>query len=98
MFVRIVKMSFHLENISKFESIFDAKKELIRANKGCHLLELYQDQQQPGIFFTYSYWDTPQDLENYRNSDLFKKVWADTKALFNDKPQAWSVAKKVVLA
>ena len=97
MFVRIVKMSFHLENISAFEAIFEEKKALIRANKGCCLLELYQDQHNPGLFFTYSYWETAQDLENYRNSDLFKKVWATTKALFNAKPEAWSVDKKVVL-
>jgi hypothetical protein len=29
-------------------------------------------------------------LENYRNSDLFKTTWAATKALFNDKPMAFS--------
>ncbi|MFT5673230.1 MAG: hypothetical protein ACI9JT_001876, partial [Polaribacter sp.] len=37
------------------------------------------------------------DLENYRNTDLFKDVWAKTKVFFNDKPLAWSVDKKVTL-
>jgi len=97
MFVRIVKMSFHTDKIADFEAIFESKKELIRANKGCNLLELYQDKTNPEIFFTYSYWEKEEDLERYRNSDLFKKVWAETKALFNDKPQAWSVDKKVCL-
>lgn len=97
MFVRIVKMSFHPDKIATFEAIFESKKELIRNNKGCQLLELYQDKTNPEIFFTYSYWEAEQDLENYRNSDLFKKVWAATKVLFNDKPLAWSVDKKVSL-
>jgi len=97
MFVRIVKMSFHSDKIAEFKDIFNSKKELIRANNGCSLLELYQDKTNPEIFFTYSYWDTEQDLENYRNSDLFKNVWAQTKALFNDKPAAWSVDKTVSL-
>jgi hypothetical protein len=97
MFVRIVKMSFHSKNIQEFEIIFEEKKELIRQNKGCQLLELYQDKNNPEIFFTYSYWDKEEDLERYRNSELFKNVWKKTKALFNDKPFAWSVDKKVSL-
>ncbi|PQJ72343.1 MULTISPECIES: putative quinol monooxygenase [Polaribacter] len=97
MFVRIVKMSFHKEHIESFLSIFEEKKTLIRASKGCTLLELYQDKTTPEIFFTYSYWEKEEDLETYRNSLLFKEVWAKTKALFNDKPLAWSVDKKVSL-
>ena len=51
----------------------------------------------PEIFFTYSYWNDEQDLENYRKSELFKTVWAKTKMFFNDKPLAWSVDKKLSL-
>jgi heme-degrading monooxygenase HmoA len=97
MFVRIVKMSFHTKHVSKFLAVFEDKKQLIRGSNGCKLLELYQDKTNPEIFFTYSYWESEQDLENYRNSELFKNVWAKTKALFNDNPAAWSVDKKVSL-
>ena len=97
MFVRIVKMSFHKKHIDEFSSMFEAKKAFIRASKGCELLELYQDKNNPEIFFTYSYWENEQDLENYRNSELFKDVLAKTKVFFNDKPLAWSVDKKVSL-
>ena len=97
MFVRIVKMSFQPEKIEEFLANFNTKKEFIRNSPGCQLLELYRDKSNSDIFFTYSYWDTEQDLENYRNSDLFKGVWAQTKVLFNDKPLAWSVDKTVSL-
>lgn len=97
MFVRIVKMSFHQKHVATFQSIFKEKKHFIRASNGCSLLELYQDKNNPDIFFTYSYWEKEQDLENYRNSELFKDVWAKTKILFNDKPLAWSVDKKISL-
>jgi len=97
MFVRIVKMSFHPENIDQFLANFDRKKEFIRNSPGCRLLELYRGKQDENIFFTYSYWEKEEDLENYRNSDLFKEVWAQTKILFNDRPQAWSVDKVVTL-
>lgn len=97
MFVRIVKMSFHSKFIADFEKMFDEKKALIRKSEGCLLLELYQDKNNPEQFFTYSYWNSENDLENYRNSDLFKETWKQTKTYFNDKPQAWSVDKKVSL-
>ncbi|WP_440067032.1 putative quinol monooxygenase [Tenacibaculum discolor] len=93
MFVRIVKMSFQPEKIEEFLNYFNSKKEFIRNSPGCRLLELYRDKTNPNIFFTYSYWDTEEDLENYRNSELFKGVWSQTKVLFNDKPLAWSVDK-----
>ncbi|WP_288955586.1 antibiotic biosynthesis monooxygenase family protein [uncultured Polaribacter sp.] len=97
MFVRIVKMSFHQKYIADFLTMFEEKKSLIRASKGCELLELYQDKNNPDIFFTYSYWNAEEDLENYRNSDLFKTTWKQTKTYFNDAPQAWSVDKRVSL-
>jgi len=93
MFVRIVKMGFEASKIETFLQNFNNNKEKIRNSKGCRLLELYRDKKEPTLFFTYSYWETEQDLENYKNSDLFKVVWAKTKVLFNQKPEAWSVDK-----
>jgi len=91
--VRIVKMSFKSDKIDDFLVNFNDNKEKIRNTNGCSFLELYRDKTNQNIFFTYSYWETAQDLENYRNSDLFTNVWAKTKVLFNDKPEAWSVDK-----
>ena len=97
MFVRIVKLSFAEENINVFKTNFETIKHKIRAFEGCQLLELYQDKHNSNIFFTYSYWNTEEDLEHYRNSELFKGVWAKTKPLFNAKPEAWSVDKIALL-
>ncbi|MBD3583085.1 putative quinol monooxygenase [Flavobacterium selenitireducens] len=97
MFIRIVKLSFHIENVPAFLENFELMKQQIRNAPGNRLLELYRDKQNPGVFFTYSYWETEQDLENYRQSELFYDVWAFTKKLFNDKPEAWSVDRLVSL-
>jgi heme-degrading monooxygenase HmoA len=98
MFVRIVKLSFHEESIPAFLANFEIIKERIRTAPGNRLLELYQDKDNKSIFFTYSYWETEQDLENYRTSEFFNEVWSFTKKLFNDKPEAWSVDKLASLA
>ena len=97
MFVRIVKMSFHEDKIDAFLSNFEAIKHHIRNFPGNRFLELYRDRDDPTIFFTYSYWENEDDLENYRKSELFNEVWAFTKQLFKAKAEAWSVDKLVTL-
>lgn len=97
MIIRIVKMTFHPEKIKEFEHIFNESKHLIRNMKGCSHLELLNDVNESNIYFTYSYWESENDLNNYRNSEIFVKVWAQTKILFIAKPEAWSVEQKVVL-
>jgi len=91
MLIRIVKMGFDEANINAFLSNFETYKNKIRNFKGCLFLELYRDTNDPTIFFTYSYWESDQHLENYRQSDIFKSVWTITKPLFNRFPEAWSV-------
>jgi len=97
MFVRIVKMSFEPSKVEEFLGHFETHKKQIRAFVGCQLLELYRDRNQKHVFFTYSFWDSEDHLENYRQSELFKNVWSKTKPLFNDKPEAWTVDKVVSL-
>lgn len=98
MLVRIVKMSFHQEHIETFLSNFNKKKEEIRKSAGCNLLELYRDKNDSSIFFTYSYWESEEDLNEYRKSELFNETWSKTKVLFNSKPHAWSVEKMISLS
>ena len=51
------------ENILKVDSFlthqvdFKLMKEKIRNAPGNRLLELYQDKNNPELFFTYSYWE-----------------------------------------
>lgn len=95
--VRIVKMSFSESGINDFLNTFERNKTKIKNFKGCRLLELYRDKKDPNVFFTYSYWDSENDLEQYRQSELFKTVWSQIKPLFNAKPEAWSVDKVATL-
>ena len=91
MFTRIVKMEFKAENVTAFLSNFKEVKSKIRGFPGCLFLELYSDKKDETIYFTYSRWENESDLEMYRNSELFKGVWATTKPMFRSKAQAWSV-------
>ncbi len=84
-------MVFRTEEIDNFRTLFEERKQRIGTFPGCRGVELLQDISEPAIFFTYSHWDGPEYLEQYRQSDLFQDTWARTKVLFADKPEAWSV-------
>ena len=92
MIVRLVKMTFRPEEVNVFTALFNERKQTIRAFPGCTHLELWQDSTHGNVFFTYSMWNTEADLNHYRFSEFFKDTWSKTKALFADKPQAWSVS------
>ena len=95
--IRIVKMTFKPEQVSTFLANFEKVHNHIRAFEGVQHLELLKDKNNPNIYFTYSVWRNEIYLEKYRNSDLFKSVWAVTKPLFSEKAEAWSVDSLVKL-
>ncbi len=97
MLVRTVKMTFSANKTDEFQTRFHNIKHTILEFEGCELLELYQDKKDSTIFFTYSYWQSEEYLNRYRNSDFFKEVWSHTKKMFTSKPEAWSVDKIVSL-
>jgi quinol monooxygenase YgiN len=84
-------MTFEPAQVETFLTLFDAYKSKIRASEGCHELKLLNDQNSPNIFFTYSEWENEESLNKYRYSELFKTVWGQTKILFKEKAEAWSV-------
>ena len=90
-------MTFRPEEVENFQALFEERKERIRHFEGCRHLELWQDAHNPNIFFTYSNWDSEEHLNRYRFSELFKDTWSRTKALFAEKPNAWSVVRKMTV-
>lgn len=90
MIERIVRMSFETTSIQDFLQVFERSKKAIAVFPGCKGLRLLKDLHHDHVFLTYSYWDSEDDLNAYRHSELFKTTWAQTKILFNQKPIAWS--------
>ncbi|MCY7421268.1 MAG: antibiotic biosynthesis monooxygenase [Chitinophagaceae bacterium] len=91
MLIRLVKMSFRDEAIPAFLQLFNERKQQIRDFDGCLHVELWQERLHANIFFTYSHWVDATALDHYRNSPFFADTWQQTKQLFNERPEAWSV-------
>jgi heme-degrading monooxygenase HmoA len=97
MIVRVVKMYFREEEVERFLQVFEDSKEQIRNFPGVKHLELLQGTKEKNIIFTYSHWESEEDLENYRKSELFRSTWAKTKPLFKEAAEAWSTHRPHVL-
>lgn len=95
MLMRIVKLNFRQDKIQEFLKIFEGHRETIKSFSGFSGIELYQEKSKPEVFFTHSLWEDEAALENYRKSDYFHVIWSRIKVLFADKPEAWSLEKKV---
>ncbi len=91
MIKRIVRLSFRHEEVENFLAVFERSKVNISNFEGCYHLELLRDKQHSNVFFTYSFWENEAALNRYRQSPFFQDTWQQTKALFNDKPKAWSL-------
>lgn len=90
MLIRIVRMTFRADKVENFLEIFNRSKHQIRAFEGCLHLEFLRDKNASNIMLTYSHWVSEEHLNIYRDSELFKTTWTATKALFADKPMAFS--------
>jgi quinol monooxygenase YgiN len=84
---RLVRMSFQTDRISDFMEVFEDSKEKIRNFPGCLALNLIVDFEDSSIIYTSSIWRAIEDLENYRNSELFIQTWRKTKIHFKEKAQ-----------
>lgn len=92
MIKRIVKMTFRPDGVDSFlKDVFEPSKTAIRAFPGCRHMELLRHVREREVLFTLSVWESEADLENYRQSELFRATWVKTKALFAQPAEAWSV-------
>jgi len=90
MITRIVKLTFAEQHVQDFLQVFDDSAHLIRGFSGCQSMILLRDKTNSNVFFTYSIWEDESDLEMYRKSELFGKVWGTVKQYFAARPEAWS--------
>jgi len=91
MITRLVKLSLKADKASEFEKLFYQTQALIEGFEGCHTTNLFKISGSASQYFTISYWNTEQDLENYRMSNLFKNVWSQVKPLFAENAEAWTL-------
>lgn len=91
MLVRVVKMKFEAQYLSAFLAHFESIKWQVAQFEGCNGMQLLQDQNDPCLIFTYSIWQSEQDLNNYRHSELFASIWPKIKPWFAQKAEAWSL-------
>ncbi|MDH3651032.1 MAG: antibiotic biosynthesis monooxygenase [Saprospiraceae bacterium] len=89
--IRLVKLTVKPDQIQTFKEIFHSNSKVIARQAGCSILELWQDQENPQIFYTYSQWQSADCLESYRASPFFGALWIKVKPLFEQGAQVWNL-------
>lgn len=89
--IRIVRLELKPENCSEFEAFFEKTKATIASMPGCNGVKLYKDADLSYVYYTHSNWDSVDALNAYRDSEFFKKTWAYTKTLFQNRASAFSL-------
>ncbi len=98
MITRIVRLTIAAEKQADFERTFWSTYPLISAVSGCTELKLFRDADLPEVFITFSKWNRAEDLEAYRNSELFKRTWDTVKPMFAAKAVAFSMVDSPALS
>lgn len=88
--IRLVKLTIDSNKKEAFLDSFNQFKDTISTYPGCKGMRLLMDKNDPQTVFTYSEWESDEALENYRNSELFTKVWPALKASFAGRTEVWS--------
>ena len=88
--LRIVQLTFEAEHVASFQALFEETAPKVRRFSGCQHLELWQDVQNPSHFATYSWWESEDALNAYRDSPFFQGTWARIKPWFAAAPRAVS--------
>lgn len=91
MIYRIVKLHFQTDKVESFLTLFDQVVAKVNNQNGCVEMYMTQDVKNPEIFITHSKWESIDDLNNYRNSELFQNIWPKIKPWFEKKAEAWSM-------
>ena len=89
-YIRVVRMTFKKDKAEEFQDFFETVKEKIKEFKGCRYIAMLKDEKLENVFAFYSAWDNKDNLEDYRKSSFYRKIWSQTKSYFAAPPSAWS--------
>lgn len=91
MITRVVQLEIKEQHVEEFKLLFAENCLKIKASQGCLSLKLLNNLTEKNVFYTLSTWDSENDLNNYRKSELFGQIWPRTKTLLHKKPWAQSL-------
>ena len=91
MITRVVQMHFAAEGVKLFSELFKKHRVAMASVEGCLSLEVFSVADKPFSYATISKWQSPEHLENYRQSELFNTIWKKIKPYFASKAEAFTL-------
>ena len=91
MLIRLVRLPASEASLPRLRAVLAEVMPTVRQQRGCTHLELLADHDQPTVLYTLSHWNSDNDLQRYRQSEIFAQVWPRLKAELGDRPSAVSL-------
>ncbi len=63
----------------------------VRRVSGCMHNDIFRDKNKDNVFYSYTIWNSEEDIEKYLNSQYYKEIWNDLWDYFKIEPQAWKI-------
>lgn len=91
MILRIVKIKIDEVKIDTFKLFMkNLRNEKLRL-KGCLHFDYFHEKKNKNIYYTYTIWENEKHLNQYKKSELFKKVISTLNSLSIEEPRAWTI-------
>ena len=91
MLIRLVRLPASPETLPALRATLAEVMPTVRQQAGCTHLELRADHDAPHVLYTLSHWESDADLQRYRRSEIFGKIWPRLKVHLRERPSAFSL-------
>ena len=94
MIKRVVRLTLKDDaSINAFQEIYRSRNPFTKGVKGCREVKVLKDVDHDDVYYTFSIWDSNEDLEAYRQSNYFAETWPMVKAQLAKRAEAFSMTE-----
>ena len=87
---RVILMNVPPESSEQAERVWKEEcAPLMVRQKGCHLEKLMKSLDRPGLYISYSEWDSRDDIDRYREGTDHATIQSETRALQDARAVVW---------
>ena len=91
MIIRVVKIPIKDASINSFIKRIPIISNEVRRVSGCIHNDIFRDKMKENIFYSYTIWNSDEDIEKYLGSQYYKDIWGDLWDYFEGTPKSWKI-------
>ncbi len=87
---RVIIINVPEANTQDVERVWKSEcAPLMVRQQGCQSEKLMKSLERPGLYISYSEWDSAEDIDRYRESNDHETIQSETRALQDARAVVW---------